>query len=190
MPATAVAEAEIGACERTALWLADHVRCAVWIAGPAVVRMPQIGLTLGPIASLVAPDGEKAASLPAVPPWVTPLAGRPNPFSTVERRLEARLAGQDWAAGRAWNQSWQADAKHNRVVVDLVWHDEQLVVELDGADHLVTEKFATDRQRDRLLQLAGFAVLRFTNEEVLTDPALVASQIERFLRQKRAAKSS
>ena len=190
MPATTVAEAEIEACERTALWLADHVRCAVWIAGPAVARMPQIGITLGTIASLVAPDGERAAGLPPVPPWVTPLAGRPNPFSTVEQRLEAHLAGQDWAAGRAWNQGWQADARHNRVVVDLVWHDEQLVVEIDGPDHLSAEKFATDRQRDRLLQLEGFAVIRFTNEEVLTDPALVASQIEQFLRQKRAAKKS
>jgi very-short-patch-repair endonuclease len=190
MPATVVAEAEIRAIERIALWVADHVRCAVWIAGPAAARMPQIGLTLGPIASLVASDGGKATSPPPVPPWVTPLAGRPNPFSAVEQRLEAHLAGQDWAAGRSWNQGWQADARHNRVVVDLMWHAEQLVVELDGADHLVNEKFAADRQRDRLLQLAGFAVLRFTNEEVLTDPALVASQIERFLRQKRATTMS
>src|SRR5262245_32477132 len=87
MPATAVTEVEIRASERTALWLADHVRCAVWIAGPAAARMPQIGVNPSPIVSLLASDGERAASLLPDPPWVTPLAGRPNPFSAVEQRL-------------------------------------------------------------------------------------------------------
>jgi very-short-patch-repair endonuclease len=184
LPATSVEEAEIQACERTSLWLADHVKCAVWVAGPASARMPRIGIIHD--ATAPAPSNREVPAGPEpAPPWVTPLAGRPNPFSTAEQRLEVHLAAQDWASGRAWNQGWQADAKHNRIVVDLVWDFEQLVVEIDGPDHLAAEKFAADRHRDRLLQLEGFAVMRFTNEEVLNDPALVASQIERFLRQKR-----
>jgi very-short-patch-repair endonuclease len=151
--------------------------------------MPRIGIIHDVIAARIPYDREGPTCPPLAPPWVTPLAGRPNPFSTAEQRLEAHLAAHDWASGRAWNQGWQADVRHNRIVADLVWGLEQLVVEIDGPDHLAAEKFAADRQRDRLLQLEGFAVLRFTNEEVLNDPALVASQIERFLRQKRTMKS-
>jgi very-short-patch-repair endonuclease len=189
LPITTAGEAEIQACERTSLWLADHVKCAVWVAGPAAALMPRIGIIHDVITALIPYDREVPTGPPPAPPWVTPLAGRPNPFSAAEQRLEAHLAAQDWAVGRAWNQGWRADARHNRIVVDLVWELEQLAVEIDGADHLAPEKFAADRHRDRLLQLEGFAVLRFTNEEVLNDPALVASQIERFLRQKRTMKS-
>ena len=191
LPAPTAGETEIQACERTALWLADHVKCTVWIAGPAAARMPRIAIIRDALAALARSDEqEPTGTLPTPPPWVTPLAGRPNPFSTAEQRLEVHLAAQDWADGRAWNQGWQAGAKHNRIVVDLVWKREQLVIEIDGPDHLAAEKFAADRHRDRLLQLEGFAVLRFTNEEVLNDPALVASQIERFLKQKRTMKKS
>jgi very-short-patch-repair endonuclease len=191
LPATTLDGTEIQACERTVLWLADHVKCAVWIAGPTAARMPRIRIIRDAIAPLAHSDEhEPAGTVPTPPPWVTPLAGRPNPFSTAEQRLEVHLAAQDWADGRAWNQGWQAGAKHNRIVVDLVWKREQLVVEIDGPDHLGAEKFAADRHRDRLLQLQGFAVLRFTNEEVLNDPAQVASQIERFLKQKRTMKKS
>jgi very-short-patch-repair endonuclease len=189
LPITVAGEAEIQACERTSLWLADHVKCAVWVAGPAAARMARICIIHDVITALIPHDREVPTAPPPASPWATPLAGRPNPFSAAEQRLEAHLAANDWASGRAWNQGWQADARHNRIVTDLVWDLEQLVVEIDGPDHLAAEKFAADRHRDRLLQLAGFAVLRFTNEEVLNDPALVASQIERFLRQKRTMKS-
>jgi very-short-patch-repair endonuclease len=191
LPTTTPHETEIQACERTALWMADHVKCAVWIAGPAAARMPRIGIIHDAIVPLVrSDDQEPTGKLPSPPPWVTPLAGRPNPFSSAEQRLEVHLAAQDWAGGRAWNQGWQAGAEHNRIIVDLVWEREQLVVEIDGPDHLAADKFAADRQRDRLLQLEGFAVLRFTNEEVLNDPAQVASQIKRFLKQRRTMKKS
>ena len=107
-------------------------------------------------------------------------------MSEIERRLEARLATQDWAIGRAWNITWQADSLNNAVRPDLMWVEERCVVEIDGPEHLLPAKFAADRRRDRLLQLAGFAVLRFTNEEVADDVDLVASHIEQFLRDRRA----
>jgi very-short-patch-repair endonuclease len=189
LPATRFGETEIQACESTSLWLADNVISAVWVVGPAAVRMPRIVIVYDAIG-LFPSDREGPTGASPAPPWVTPLAGRPNPFSTAEQRLETHLAAQDWASGRAWNRGWQADAKHNRIVVDLIWDVEQLVVEIDGPDHLAAAKFAADRHRDRLLQLEGFAVMRFTNDEVLNDPFLVASQIERFLRQKRTVKKS
>jgi hypothetical protein len=133
LPATTAREAEVQACERTALWLADHVKCAIWIAGPAAARMPRIAI-IHDATALIPSDGEALTDAPQAPPRVTPLAGRPNPFSAAEQRLEVHLAAQTWASGRAWNQGWQAGAKHNRIVVDLMWGPEQLVVEIDGPE--------------------------------------------------------
>ena len=60
-----------------------------------------------------------------------------------------------------------------------MWEQEKLVIEIDGVDHLDPVKFAADRHRDRLLQVAGFSVFRFTNEEVLNDIEKVASFLGR-----------
>ena len=62
------------------------------------------------------------------------------------------------------------------------------MVEVDGPDHCSAMKFEADRRRDVHLQLEGFAVLRFTNYQVLDDVATVLSQIERFIQSRRAAK--
>ena len=119
------------------------------------------------------------------PPYLTPLRGRPNPFSQAEQRLEAHLARSKWATGRAWNQTWSPGVLANPIRVDLVWRREKCVVELDGPDHLDTDKYAADRARDRALQRAGFLVLRYTNEEVLGDVARVVGELERFLEDRR-----
>jgi very-short-patch-repair endonuclease len=115
--------------------------------------------------------------------YITPLAGRPNPCSRAEKRLEAVLSRYEWATGRAWNQTWSTSILHNPIRVDLIWHEPRCVIEIDGPDHLDPTKYAADRVRDRILQLEGFAVLRFTNQEVLDDAERVALQIGRFLTQ-------
>ena len=43
------------------------------------------------------------------------------------------------------------------------------MVEIDGSDHRGILKYAADRRRDNGLMLDGFAVLRFTNEEIVDD---------------------
>ncbi|MFB6397321.1 endonuclease domain-containing protein [Polymorphospora lycopeni] len=65
--------------------------------------------------------------------------------------------------------------------MDLLWSAERCVVEIDGPEHRSAVRFAADRQRDVRLQLDGYAVLRFTNAQVLHDVRVVAAQIERFL---------
>jgi hypothetical protein len=175
--------------EETALWLAPLLPAAIWIAGPTTNTMTRISIpdiTAGGALQNNDPPVEPLDPLP----WATPLAGRPNPFSVVEQRLEAYLQPQPWSTGRAWNASWQTGPTSNSILVDLLWETERLVVELDGAEHRGIEKFEADRRRDRLLQLAGYAVLRFTNAEVLSDIEMVASHIERFLKDRRAAPES
>ena len=117
--------------------------------------------------------------------YLTPLRGRPNAFSRAETHLEAHLSRSPWATGRAWNQTWSSGVLANSIRVDLVWLREKCAVELDGPDHLNTDKYAADRVRDRVLQREGFMVLRYTNDEVLGDVARVLDDLERFLQQRR-----
>jgi very-short-patch-repair endonuclease len=66
-----------------------------------------------------------------------------------------------------------------------MWPRERCVVEIDGPDHRGVLKYADDRRRDNGLVLDGFAVLRFTNDEIDDDPARVVGTIERLLVEKR-----
>ena len=172
--------AQIEVAEANALWLAGPGELSVWLFGT-----PTAGMTRVPRSSLRGrmPRSEPAA--PPRPPRLTPLRGRPNPFSRAEQRLEAHLARSPWATGRAWNQPWSPGVLANSIRVDLVWRHEKCVVEIDGPDHLDTAKYAADRARDRALQRAGFLVLRYTNDEVLGDVARVLDELERFLKDRR-----
>jgi very-short-patch-repair endonuclease len=54
---------------------------------------------------------------------------------------------------------------------------EKVVVEVDGDEHRSRLKWADDRQRDNLLHLAGYVVLRFPNDRVAMDMAAVLNEI-------------
>jgi uncharacterized protein DUF559/putative AbiEi antitoxin of type IV toxin-antitoxin system len=65
--------------------------------------------------------------------------------------------------------------------VDFCWPEHHLVVETDGAryhDHPIAIR--RDHGKDADLQLRGYAVLRFTWQEVVHDPAAVAERVARF----------
>ena len=172
--------AQIEVAEANALWLAGPGELTVWLFGTATALMTRV-----PRSSLH--DRMPASDPPAAPrpPYLTPLQGRPNAFSRAEMRLEAHLARSSWATGRAWNQTWSSGVLANSIRVDLIWSREKCVVELDGLDHLNTDKYAADRVRDRVLQREGFIVLRYTNDEVLGDVARILDELERFLEDRR-----
>ncbi len=48
--------------------------------------------------------------------------------------------------------------------VDFVAHDHRLIIELDGGQH--AERIEHDQRRTRMLEQAGFRVLRFWNNEL------------------------
>lgn len=60
-------------------------------------------------------------------------------------------------------------------VVDFVCLEARLVVEVDGGQHLDQAEY--DAARTRWLELQGFQVLRFWNDEVLERPAAVLEVI-------------
>jgi very-short-patch-repair endonuclease/predicted transcriptional regulator of viral defense system len=67
--------------------------------------------------------------------------------------------------------------------VDCVWHDQKLIVELDGRDaHLQMPAFESDRARDAALLAAGWPVMRITTRRMRRDGAELASQLRAVLR--------
>ena len=51
-------------------------------------------------------------------------------------------------------------------VVDFVCRERRLIIEVDGGQHADNQQ---DRERDRVLAAAGYRVLRFWNNDVLTN---------------------
>jgi very-short-patch-repair endonuclease len=64
------------------------------------------------------------------------------------------------------------------VVVDALWPEQRLVVELDGwAHHRERAAAAWDREKTNRLQLAGYDVLRFMHGDLVRGPGRVANAI-------------
>nr|NLI50993.1 DUF559 domain-containing protein [Propionibacterium sp.] len=95
-------------------------------------------------------------------------AGRP--FSAAERRAhallrEARIGG--WVGNREFR-----DVDGNLVAVgDLVFEVAQVIIEIDGRQHLRPEAVARDRVRDLWLGTRGWTVHRIDAAVVFNDPS-------------------
>ncbi len=62
--------------------------------------------------------------------------------------------------------------------VDMLWRRERLIVEVDSYEwHLRKARFVSDRVRDADLEAKGFTVLRFTAEQIATEPFYVIARI-------------
>jgi very-short-patch-repair endonuclease len=68
-------------------------------------------------------------------------------------------------------------------LVDMVWPEHRLIVEVDGWKwHRGKRAFGNDRRRDRKLIRAGWTVVRFTDDQVDSDPHGVAAELSELLR--------
>jgi very-short-patch-repair endonuclease len=66
--------------------------------------------------------------------------------------------------------------------VDLLWHQQRVVVELDSHEfHGTPQAFERDRRRDARLSALGYRVLRFTWSQVTEDQAFVARSLHATL---------
>jgi very-short-patch-repair endonuclease len=73
--------------------------------------------------------------------------------------------------------AFRRQAPMGQYVVDFVCHSAHLIVELDGETHDFEERQRHDAVRDAWLTSRGYHVLRFTNEEVLSNLEGVLSVI-------------
>src|SRR5690606_2830518 len=120
---------------------------------------------------------------------VGPICGRPHPKSYVEQRVYQSIqADQMLAPLFEYNQRLLPESAKT-CIVDLVWRQGRLVVELDGDEHFNRQNYVSDRDRDYRLTLHGYTVLRITNVEVFVDVELALIKIRNIvaLIQKRLA---
>jgi very-short-patch-repair endonuclease len=66
-----------------------------------------------------------------------------------------------------------------RYIADFVCHSARLVVEVDGGQHAV--RTAADQERSKVLEANGYRVLRFWNNDVLTNIDGVLEEIQRAM---------
>ncbi|MBO5613288.1 MAG: DUF559 domain-containing protein [Prevotella sp.] len=69
----------------------------------------------------------------------------------------------------------------NDFIVDFVNLKAKVVIEVDGQYHLKEDQIVKDKDRTEELQKAGFAVMRFTNDEVIGKTTTVLNQIKESL---------
>jgi very-short-patch-repair endonuclease len=66
-------------------------------------------------------------------------------------------------------------------IADFMCKELMLIIEVDGSIHQLEEVNKNDGMRQKAMEGAGFTVLRFTNEEVLTNINAVHSFIEDWI---------
>ncbi|PKN76516.1 MAG: hypothetical protein CVU52_04450 [Deltaproteobacteria bacterium HGW-Deltaproteobacteria-10] len=64
-------------------------------------------------------------------------------------------------------------------IADFICKELMLIIEIDGITHDAEDSLAKDKRREEDLNLAGFKVIRFTDEEVLSNMAGVVTVIEK-----------
>lgn len=92
-------------------------------------------------------------------------------------RLFARLLGTAGIVG------WRANRRVGGYLVDFLFEEARVVVEIDGlAFHVDPEVFQRDRKRQNEIALAGYQVLRFTWLDLTEYPDRVVAVVRRAIR--------
>ena len=116
-----------------------------------------------------------------------------------------RQAIADLTGPAPWHQSVLEEAFHELIrgsdipdyeanvlvegeLVDALWRAERVIVELDGfAFHKSRAQFEADRRRDAKLQVAGYRILRVTQQRLQNEPEAVLAELRALLSAGRAA---
>ncbi|MNU37404.1 hypothetical protein D3C71_260580 [compost metagenome] len=112
---------------------------------------------------------------------------------TVERTAFARSLRQNaalaeqrvWAvlrSGRIDDHKFRRQHPISRYVADFACDRLRLVIEIDGGVHDRDKVVANDHLRQTDLEVLGWTVLRFTNDQALSEPEGVAAAIRAHAR--------
>jgi very-short-patch-repair endonuclease len=103
----------------------------------------------------------------------------PKLRSPLEARLLPHLIDEGLPAPRT-NVNLRIEGHH--LEVDLLWDEQQLVIETDGEEaHGTSAAFQRDRWRDQLLTAAGYRTARITWRQVIDEPTAVVRRIAQML---------
>ena len=98
-----------------------------------------------------------------------------RPLTVAEEALWQRLKGNKLGV------HFRRQHVIGMYIADFVSLKNHLAIEVDGEYHSTPEQQLLDIERTRSLQGKGFKVIRFTNQEVLTDIESVMSKIIKSL---------
>jgi len=77
---------------------------------------------------------------------------------------------------------WIAFPDGGGAEADFLYRQQRLIAEADGRDpHTIRKAFNSDRRRDQRLMLLGWRVVRFTWQQITTQPAEVAATLRGLL---------
>jgi very-short-patch-repair endonuclease len=93
-------------------------------------------------------------------------------------KAEACLWKYALRAGNLSNWKFSRQRPVLKYIADFMCKDLLLIIEVDGLTHQWEETYEKDRNKEKDLELAGFKVLRFHDEEVLNDINNVIREIE------------
>lgn len=68
-----------------------------------------------------------------------------------------------------------------KYIADFYCHEAKLVIECDGSAHGSNERWHHDQNRDAYMVAQGLRVLRFTNEQIVSDTEDVLQEISKYL---------
>jgi very-short-patch-repair endonuclease len=97
------------------------------------------------------------------------MSGRLAPVARALRRNATSAELRLWQAlrrKRADGFRFRRQVVLGGFIADFVALDARLVIEVDGATHSTDEEIARDEARSKALAAQGFAILRFTNDDV------------------------
>jgi len=101
--------------------------------------------------------------------------------------LARRLEGDAMLAGLFRFNIRVMTRYENQYLVDLVWTEGKVVVEVDGYQfHSDRHAFSLDRRRDYELTVSGYLVLRLPHDEIIEDVVLAVEKIRDLVRFRRS----
>jgi very-short-patch-repair endonuclease len=121
--------------------------------------------------------------------------GSRKPDGRVPRVRALRRAMTDAEKKLWWHlRHFQIEGTHFRrqatigpYFVDFACHEQRLVIEVDGGQHAETSRAALDEKRTSFLEMHGYRVLRFWNNEVISNIEGVMTMIAAALRESATA---
>ena len=113
---------------------------------------------------------------------------REKPGSSPTLRARALRRRMTWSEKRLWEELRKLDCNFRRQApigpyfADFATHGRKLVIEVDGGIHeRLAEVAARDAARQRWLENEGYAVLRFTDRQVVNDIEACVATVQKQL---------
>jgi very-short-patch-repair endonuclease len=174
---------------RAAEWLGRATGARVLVVVPeSLSRSSELdGINFDPIFPLLqtSPICPPSAVGGSVNVW--PVLGRPHPYSPGEQLLAKRL-GTDEMLSKLFQFNVRVTTRFDsRYLVDLLWPEGRVVVEIDGYEyHSNRFAFSVDRRRDYELVVSGYLVLRLPHDEVIEDVEVAIEKIRDLVQFRRS----